>query len=147
MLFSTVLYSQDEIQKVQQEWGKDKKELVGLAMDLSPADSVKFWPLYAKYEKEKQKLGRDRILTLTEYNDNFENLTNAKADAIINKLFINEAALAKLQQQYYTSIKTKLNSLQAAKFLQIETYFTTAIRAAIQDELPFIGELESLKKQ
>src|SRR5215211_3358516 len=101
MLFSTVLYSQDEIQKVQQEWGKDKKELVGLAMDLSPADSVKFWPLYAKYEKEKQKLGRDRILTLTEYNDNFENLTNAKADAIINKLFINEAALAKLQQQYY----------------------------------------------
>lgn len=137
--------AQDDIQQIQQEWGKDKKELVGLAMDLSDADSIKFWPLYNKYEKERQRLGRERLKILTDYADNLENLTNAKTDEIINRLFKNDAALTKLHQQYYTSIKAKMNARQAAKFLQIETYFNTAIRSAVQDELPYIGELDSMK--
>jgi hypothetical protein len=144
--FSAV-YAQDEIDQFQKEWGKEKKDLVRMAMELSPADSVKFWPLYDKYEKERQKLGKDRIKTFSDYADNLDKLTNTKADELINRLFVNDAGVAKLRQKYYSSIKTTLNALQAAKFMQIETYFDTAIRSAIQDELPYIGDLESIKKQ
>ena len=146
-LLSGVAYAQDDIKEIQKEWGKDKKELVGMAMDLSSADAAKFWPLYDKYEKERQKLGRERLRIYSDYADNMENLTNAKTDEIITRLFKNDAALTKLHQQYYTSIKTKLNAKQAAKFLQIETYFNTAIRSAVQDELPYIGELDSMKSK
>jgi hypothetical protein len=144
--FSAV-YAQDEIDQFQKEWGKEKRDLVRMAMELSPADSVKFWPLYDKYEKERQKLGKDRIKTFSDYADNLDKLTNTKADELINRLFVNDAGVAKLRQKYYSSIKTTLNALQAAKFMQIETYFDTAIRSAIQDELPYIGDLESIKKQ
>jgi hypothetical protein len=144
--FSAV-YAQDEIDQFQKEWGKEKKDLVRMAMELSPTDSVKFWPLYDKYEKERQKLGKDRIKTFSDYADNLDKLTNTKADELINRLFVNDAGVAKLRQKYYSSIKTTLNALQAAKFMQIETYFDTAIRSAIQDELPYIGDLESIKKQ
>ena len=144
--FSAV-YAQDEIAQFQKEWGKEKKDLVRMAMELSPADSVKFWPLYDKYEKERQKLGKERIKTFSDYADNLDKLTNTKADELINRLFVNDAGVAKLRQKYYSSIKTTLNALQAAKFMQIETYFDTAIRSAIQDELPYIGDLESIKKQ
>jgi len=154
LLFPTVLFllistfvrvQNDEIQTVQKEWGKDKKELVSLAMDLSAADSVKFWPLYNNYEKERQKLGRERILILTDYSDHFESLTNAKADELITKIFKNELALTNLQQRYYISLKGKLGALKAAKFMQVESYISTSIRSAIQEELPFIGELDSMK--
>jgi len=139
--------AQDDVQQIQKEWGRDKKVLVGMAMDLSASDSVKFWPLYDKYEKERQRLGRERLKILTEYADNLDNLTNTKTDDIINRLFKNDAALTKLHQQYYTSVKTKMNARQAAKFLQIETYFNTAIRSAVQDELPYIGELDNMKSK
>jgi hypothetical protein len=146
LLISTFVHAQnDEIQTVQKEWGKDKKELVSLAMDLSAADSVKFWPLYNNYEKERQKLGRERILILTDYSDHFESLTNAKADELITKIFKNELALTNLQQRYYISLKGKLGALKAAKFMQVESYISTSIRSAIQEELPFIGELDSMK--
>jgi len=145
LLSGVAAQAQDEVKEIQKEWGKDKKELVGMAMDLSSADADKFWPLYDKYEKERQKLGRERLRIYSDYADNLESLTNAKTDEIINRLFKNDAALTKLHQQYYTSIKTKLNAKQAAKFLQIETYFNTAIRSAVQDELPYIGELDSMK--
>ena len=64
-LLGITAQAQDDIQQIQQEWGKDKKELVGLAMDLSDADSIKFWPLYNKYEKERQRVGRERLKILT----------------------------------------------------------------------------------
>lgn len=156
LFFPTVLFvligsfanaQNDEIQVVQKEWGQSKKELVSLAMDLSAADSAKFWPLYANYEKERQKLGRDRIVILTEYSDNFESLTSAKADDLVTRIFKNDLALTNLQQRYYISFKTKIGALKAAKFMQIESYINTSIRSVIQEELPFIGELDSMKKQ
>ena len=141
------VYAQDEIDQFQKELGKEKKDLVKMAMDLSPADSVKFWPLYNNYEKERQKLGKDRIKTYSAYADNMENLTNAKADELIVRLLKNDVELTRLRQKYYTSFKTTMNALQAAKFMQVETYFDTSIKSAIQEELPFIGDLEGMKKQ
>ena len=144
---SVKLYAQeDEIQEFQKEWGKDKKELVRTGMALTAADSVKFWPIYNKYEKERQKLGKERILIIQDYADHFLDLTNAKADELVNRIFKNEAALTTLQKTYYTTVKSKLNAKQAAKFLQIETYINSFLKSAIQEEIPVIGELDELKK-
>ena len=86
----TNLRAQDEIQQVQEEWGKEKKELVRLGMELSKGDSVKFWPVYNRYEKERQKLGKERILILQDYTDNYLDLSNAKADELIKRIFKND---------------------------------------------------------
>lgn len=145
LLFAAKTFSQDEIAVVQKEWGQNKKELVSVAMDLSAKDSVQFWPLYANYEKERQKLGRDRLVILTDYADHFESLTSAKVDELMTKLFKNELVLTNLQQRYYISVKNKLGAMKAAKFIQVESYINTSIRSAIQEELPFIGELDSMK--
>jgi hypothetical protein len=145
LLFVGKTFAQDEIAVVQKEWGKSKKELVQAAMNLSESESSKFWPLYNNYEKERQKLGRDRILLLTDFSDHFDNLTGAKTDELMTKIFKNELALTNLQQRYYISVKNKIGALQAAKFIQVENYINTAIRSAIQEELPFIGELDGMK--
>ena len=142
----TVYAQEDEIEQVQKEWGKDKKELVRMGMALTAADSVKFWPIYNKYEKERQKLGRERILILQDYADHFADITNAKADELVNRIFKNDAALAALLKTNYTTLKTKMNAKQAAKFLQIESYINSFLKSAIQEEIPIIGELDELKK-
>jgi hypothetical protein len=136
---------EDEIQQIQEEWGKDKRELVWLGMALSKSDSLKFWPIYDKYEVERRKLGRERILIITDYADHYEKMTNAKADELINRIFKNDAAQATLQKTYYTKVKTAMGAMQAAKFLHIESYLMTTIRSELMGELPVIGQLDSLK--
>ena len=145
LLCSTHLYAQDDIQQVQEAWGKDKKELVRLSMALSPEDSVKFWPLYNEYEIQRQKLGRERILIIDDYMTNYKVMTNAKADDIINKIFKNDQALTQLQQQYYKKLKTALNAMQSARFLHIESYILTIIRSSLLEALPVIGDLDKMK--
>ena len=92
LFFSSVaikLCAQDEIEEVQKAFGKDKKELVRVGMDLLPADSIKFWPVYNKYEKERQKLGRERIIILQDYAEHFADISNTKADELVNRIFKN----------------------------------------------------------
>jgi hypothetical protein len=141
------LYAQDDIKEFQQAWGKDKKEVTRLVMGLTPADSVKFWPIYDAYEAERQKLGKDRIIVLDDYLTNYQTLTNAKADDIINKIFKNEQALGHLQQQTYGKLKTALNPMIAAKFMHVERYIQTTIQSGLLERLPVIGDLEKTKKQ
>ena len=86
-------------------------------------------------------------MILEDYAEHFMELTNAKADELVNKIFKNDAALAKLHQQYYNTVKTSLGAKQAAKFLQIESYINSFLKSAIQEEIPIIGELDELKKE
>ena len=147
ILSGVTLQAQDDIKEFQQEWGKDKKEVTRLVMGLTPADSVKFWPIYDAYEAERQKLGKDRILVLDDYLTNYQTLTNAKADDIITKIFKNDQALGQLQQQTYGKLKTALNPMIAAKFMHVERYIQTTIQSGLLEKLPVIGDLEKTKNK
>jgi hypothetical protein len=140
-----MLQAQDDIQKIQEAWGKDKKELMRVGMGLSNADSVKFWPVYDKYEADRQKLGKERITVLNDYADNYSSMTNEKADEVITKLMKNDAATSQLLQQYYGKIKTALNAIEASKFVHIESYINATIRSALLESIPFLGELDKMK--
>ena len=135
----------DDIQIVQGAWGKQKRELVSAAMQLSDKDSVKFWPVYERYEIARKKLGKDRIKVLDEYATNFEKLTSVQTDDIVARLFKNEAGFNALLQQYYAEVKKSLNSMQAAKFLHIESFLQSYIKVHIQANIPYIGSLEKAK--
>ena len=137
--------SDDDIQIIQGAWGKQKRELVSIAMELSPKDSVKFWPVYDRYEVARKKIGRDRLMILNEYVASYEKLTNAKADTLVNRLFKNDAANSQLLQQYYVNMKKALNALQAAKFLHVESFLQSYIKTHLQANLPFIGDLDHMK--
>ena len=141
------LYAQDDFAQIQKEWGKDKRELVRMVMEMIPEDSIKFWPVYDKYEVERQKLGKERVMIIDDYAQHYMTMTSTKADELVTRIFKNEASLLKLQQQYYTSIKKALNAMQAAKFLQIESYLNGVLKVMLQEAIPVIGELDSLKKQ
>ena len=141
------LYAQDDFAQIQKEWGKDKRELVRMVMEMIPEDSIKFWPVYDKYEVERQKLGRERVMIIDDYAQHYMTMTSTKADELVTRIFKNEASLLKLQQQYYTSLKKALNAMQAAKFLQIESYLNGVLKVMLQEAIPVIGELDSLKKQ
>ena len=137
----------EELQLVRDQWGVDKKQLIMDYMKFSEAESKKFWPVYDAYMKEHRTLMDARIHLIKDYANNYQKLTNAKATELTNKIIDNDMAISRLQKTYYTKFSTAITPLRASQYMQVEYYLLTQIKSMVQDEIPFVGELDKSKKK
>lgn len=131
----------DEIKLVQEAFGKDKRTLIEYYMELPAEKAAAFWPIYDAFEVERKKVGKEHILIINEYIEKFTQIGDAEADALMTRMLKNDAALNKLYSSYYQKMKKALSPRDAAKFIQVDFYITNTIRNAIQQELPFLGDI------
>jgi len=136
----------NDIQMIQGAWGKEKRELVKEGMNLNTANAEKFWPIYDAYEEERKNLSAERLLIINDYGKNYTALTDEKADELVKRTFDNNASFAKLEKKYYDKLKKVISATEAAKFFQIENYLKVMVSAELQDQIPFIAELDKQKK-
>ena len=144
--FATLAQSNDELAMLREMFGKDKKDIIEQFLNLSAADSAKFWPLYNDYSAKRKALGDGRISIIKDYADQYTTLTNDQAKKLGDRLFKNEEDILKLQKSTYGKMSKSVSALKATQFMQTEIYLQTQLRAVIQDEIPFIGELDKTKK-
>ena len=147
-LLSTGLLAQsnkEDVDLIQSIFGKEKKELVNAYMTIPEAQSAKFWALYDQYETARKKLGQERIKLIEDYANNYEKLDNKKASELVTKKLAWADKYTKLQQTYFTKFTAIIGGLQAAKFIQLEDYIESCIRVSIQEEIPFIDQLDKTK--
>jgi len=147
-LLSASLFAQsnkEDIDLIQSIFGKEKKELVQQYMTIPEAQASKFWTLYDAYEDERKKLGRERIKLIEDYATNYEKLDSKKASDITTKKMAWVNKYTKFQQTYFTKFSAIIGGLQASKFIQLEDYIENCIRLAIQEQIPFVGELDKTK--
>lgn len=147
-MMSTVIFAQsnkEDIELIQAIFGKEKKELVQHYMTIPEEQSAKFWTLYDTYETERKNLGKERIALIEAYAQNYDKLTSAKATELVNKKLAWANKYTKFQQTYFTKFSGVIGGLQAAKFIQLEDYIENCIRLSIQEEIPFVGELDKSK--
>jgi len=130
----------DEITLIQSAFGQDKKMLVDAYMDLPESVAPGFWSVYQTYEEERKLISRERLKIINDYLEEFDSIGEVEADALAKRSIKNDILLAKLHAKYYKKFKKVSSALDAAKFLQIDTYIHNTIRNAMQQELPFIGE-------
>ncbi len=110
------------------------------SMGLSEDQATLFWPLYKQYEEEAGKLNDFRIKYLTDYVENFENITDEQVDGLLKSANTFNKKMSSLKTKYYKLIKKQLSSGVAMRFLQIEEYIQTVIKYEILDTLPFVGD-------
>ena len=146
ILFTIIGYaqSQDEVAMIQGLWGQEKRELIANVIKLAPEEETVFWEQYDAYETSRKELGRERLAILTEYADNYETLTNEMASDLINRGIANNIAIDKLIKKTFKKMSKSIPALKAALFVQLENYFMIEIQTEIQENIFFIGELDSL---
>ena len=137
--------NKEDIDLIQSIFGKEKKELVQVYMTIPEAKSAKFWELYDVYETSRKKLGQERIKLIEAYATNYEKLDNKKATELMTKKLAWADKYTKFQQSYFTKFSAIIGGLEASKFIQLEDYIENSIRLAIQEDIPFIGELDRTK--
>ncbi|KIQ14413.1 hypothetical protein RT99_21345 [Flavobacterium sp. MEB061] len=148
LLISTILFAQstDDVILVQSLYGKSKGDIIKDYLNLAEPQATAFQAVYDNYEAERKALGQKKIQLINDYAINYDKITDEKADELAKNNLKNNVDFEKLLSKAYGKAKKAIGPINAAKFIQLEQYFQTTIRSAVQDEIPFIGELEKTKK-
>ena len=126
----------EEMRLTREVISQERQALVTRAMDLTPGEMQRFWPLYREYRLAASKVG-DRIVTLVNtYADNYQNLTDKDADKLLTEFVRIEEERARLKAQYLPKFKKVLPPKKVARFYQIENKLDTALLAELTEAIP-----------
>ena len=116
----------------------EKKAAIAKAMQLKEAESQPFWNLYNEYQGKLYTIQNKRIAVIKDFSDNYESLTDEKADALWVNYMKYQQELFKLKKSYYAKFKKILPAGKAARFFQAENKIETMINAQLALEIPLI---------
>ena len=126
----------EEMRLTREVISKERQALVTRAMDLTPGEMQRFWPLYREYRLAASKVG-DRIVTLVNtYADNYQNLTDKDADKLLTEFVRIEEERARLKARYLPKFKKVLPPKKVVRFYQIENKLDTALLAEVGQAIP-----------
>lgn len=141
LFMASIAYTQsnkEEIDLVQAAFGMDKKDIVADFVQLSDAQKDAFWTLYDEYETKRKELGRERIVLLQQYAEQYMKMTSEQADEWTKKVMVLQGKTDKLIGTYYEKVKGVSDGVVATQFYQIENYILSMIRMSILQEVPFL---------
>jgi hypothetical protein len=148
MLCSFATFAQsnkEDIEIVQNMFGKQKKELVQAYMTIPEDKKAGFWSIYDEYETDRKALGKERYALIEAYANDYTTMDDKKADVLTNRKFKWLDDYRKLQKKYYDRMAKQVGGVQASKLFQLEDYLENNIRLYLQENIPFIDELDKTK--
>lgn len=150
MLFSVYSFSQiqeGDIKYFQDLFGMEKTAMVKQYMNLTPQQDSVFWKDYNTYETARQELGKRRIRLVENYANSILTLSTDKATEMVNEEAAITVEFKKLQKTYYKKMSKTIGEVKAAQFYQFENYLNNVINLAIQENIPFVGDVELMFKK
>ena len=117
---------------------QQKAEIMGSVMVLSADDAAKFWPIYAEYDAGLTRLNDQRAENIKEYARTYTQMTDEKADELIQKAWAYQRQRAELLAKTYDQVKHALGATTAARFAQVEHQLLLLIDLKIISALPVV---------
>jgi hypothetical protein len=117
---------------------KNRAQIVGQFMQLAGEDAAKFCPIYSEFESEYSEFGYGVLTLILNYAANYNDMTPLVADQLANKLLDLEQQRNSMKRKYYQRLKTALDPITAAKFLQVENQIERILDLQISSQHPAI---------
>lgn len=128
--------NKEEIDLIQSVFGMEKKAIIAEFVKVDAAQKDAFWALYDEYETKRKELGKNRIALLEDYADNYDKLTNEKAESWTKEVINQGKKTDDLLVTYTKKISKAVSPIAALQFFQVESYILSGIRLSILEELP-----------
>ena len=81
------------------------------------------------------------------YNEEFTSIDERKMNSLTRQFINNDLEFGRLQMRYFRRMNKLLGATRAAKFFQLDNYLEQSSRVYLQNQLPFIRELETDKQE
>jgi hypothetical protein len=92
-------------------------------LQLTPAESGKFWPVYNDYQNRRDKVTRDRNTLLKYFESNKNNLTEAEASQLIEKYVAFQLEETQLLENYTKKFQEILPAKKVMRIYIVELEF------------------------
>ena len=116
----------------------EKTAIVTAAMQLSDAESEKFWPIYREYEKDLANRNDKVVALIKSYGAAYESMDDAKAKELASTWFKLQDERLSLRKTYYKKFEKATSSTIAAQWLQVENQLGLLIDVQIAGAMPLI---------
>jgi len=114
----------------------DKKGLVAKAMNLTPEEEKKFWPLYETFQRELEVPQRAQTRALLDYIAAGHSLTDANAKRLAEQVLASSLDEARLNQKHFKQLLKVLPASKAARYMQIENKIQAVVRYEAAKVIP-----------
>ena len=128
----------EDVKLLRRDVRQQKEKIMGAAMGLDDAQSKKFWPIYRDYNRQLDKLNDVRLGNITAFAQNYSNMTDNKADEIVNAAISYHKKRIDLLANTYDKVRAALGAPLAARFVQVESTLNNLIDLQIQSNLPLM---------
>jgi len=128
----------EDVKLLRKDVRAQKQKIMGEAMGLDADQSKKFWPIYKDYDRQLTKLNDVRLGNITAFAQNYSNMTDNKADEIVNAAISYRKKRIDLLATTYDKVRAALGAPLAARFVQVEDTLNTLIDLQIQSNLPLM---------
>ncbi len=132
----------EEIALMQSVYGMQKKDLIAKHMKLEAGQADLFWQMYDEYEVAREAIGLERVKNIENYAEQYDNLTEVDADALMKVSFEVNTEFLKLWEKTYKKMAKSISSVNAAQFIQAEMFLEYMVRQELSMDIPLIGEFE-----
>ena len=118
----------------------DKKLFVAVNMSLTESEAKGFWPVYAEYQKDLEKINKRILGLLTSYEADYrkKTLTNEGAKRLIDEFVSIEQAEAKLKGLYVPKLYMVLSAKKVARYLQVENKIRAIVKYDLAGGVPLV---------
>jgi hypothetical protein len=129
---------EDEIELTRAIIQTERQALIAAAMELTDAEREPFWPLYRSYREEMNRVGDREVRLITDYAKNFDNLSEAQAEQMLDEFMAIQQAQLKVRKQYVKKFRKILPPKKVTLFFQLENKFDSVINYELAAEVPLV---------
>jgi hypothetical protein len=99
----------------------DAKDYISKGMvTFTPEEAKRFWPVYDSYMTERAKFLDARLAIIMDYANNYDKMTDAKAEELLNRRFQQLKLKNQLDEKYRPKFAEALSPRRLVRFYQIQ---------------------------
>lgn len=116
------------------------KRNTALAFNMSFTDEERdaFWPLYRQYRDAMSNVGNRKLDVIIDYAEHFENMSQDKAQELLDRHMIYEEQALKVKQLYIEKFRRILPNTKVTRLFQLENRMDAAIGLKLSEGIPLM---------
>ncbi len=130
----------DQIELTRANIQERRQEIVQQIMELTPAQSDKFWPVYRDYRNEIARVSDQRVELIEKFAHQAATMSDEQSEKLLHQWFSLREQQINVQKKYAGKFRKVLPGAKVVRFYQTENLLDTIVSANIQASMPVAGD-------
>lgn len=131
--------ARDAVETLRADVRANRTAMIAEQMQFTEQESDKFWPIYRNYRAEVDKATDEIVKLVLEYSDDYPNVSEEKAEAMLNRYRKAEGQLLKIKDKYLKSFGKALPATKVFRFAQLDNRYDLGVRVGLAAAIPILG--------